>query len=58
MWAHNSSENHMERVITGDSLSDWEDVLSTETCPGRDTTQDVTGDMDDVINVFNMQVSC
>lgn len=57
MWAHNSSENHMERDVTGDSPSDWEDVLSKETCPGRDTTQYVIGDTGDVINVFNVQVS-
>lgn len=47
----------MERDVTGDSPSDWEDVLSKETCPGRDTTQYVIGDTGDVINVFNVQVS-
>lgn len=55
MRAHSSSDNHTERVVTGDSPADWEDALSGETRPGRDTTQDVIGDTGEVINVFNMQ---
>ena len=57
MWAHNSSENHMDRVVTGDSPLDWQDVLNKQTCPGRDTIQYAIGDTSDVINVFNVQVS-
>ena len=48
----------MERAAAGDSPPDWEDVLSTETRPGRDTTQYVIGDESDVTNMFNTQVLC
>lgn len=58
MWAHNSPEKHMEGAGGADSLSDWEDVLGKESCPGPDTTQSVTGDKGDVINVISMQVLC
>lgn len=57
MWAHNSSENHMEGAGGADSPSDWEDVLGKETCPGPDITQHVIGDKGDVINMISVQVS-
>lgn len=53
MWAHSSSEKHMEGAGGADSLSDWEDVLGKETCPGPGT-----GDKGDVINVISTQVLC
>lgn len=57
MWAHNSSEKHMEGAGGADSLSDREDVLGRDlSCPG--TTQHGTGDKGDVINVISTQVLC
>lgn len=58
MWAHNSSEKHMEGAGGADSLWDWEDVLGKESCPGPGSTQNVTGDKGDVINVISMQALC